>query len=104
MAKSERDEALDALVSKQEMFREDHSHIVAQASRVLNAMLDDVLMDIALQAHQEVARTRALCEVCGIKCVNLSQPHESVPITIPLDAGNVCLPNTMPVYLLADST
>ncbi|VDB99378.1 unnamed protein product [Peniophora sp. CBMAI 1063] len=38
------------------------------ASRMFNAMLDDILMDVALQSQQEVARSKAVCDVCHTKC------------------------------------
>ncbi|TFY74951.1 hypothetical protein EWM64_g9062 [Hericium alpestre] len=34
-------------------------------------MVDDVVMDAALQSHQEVARNRAVCEVWASACVEL---------------------------------
>ncbi|KJA25977.1 hypothetical protein HYPSUDRAFT_64202 [Hypholoma sublateritium FD-334 SS-4] len=47
MPKSERDEVLGALTA-----------------RVFQAMLEELVMDAALQSHQEVARSRTLCPVC----------------------------------------
>jgi hypothetical protein len=40
---------------------------------MFNAMLDDVLMDIALQAHQDIARSKTACDVCGTRCA-LARP------------------------------
>ncbi|CAK5279983.1 unnamed protein product [Mycena citricolor] len=34
------------------------------ANRIFAVMLDDIVMDVTLQAHQEIARGRALCQVC----------------------------------------
>lgn len=31
-------------------------------------MLDDLILDAALQSHQEVARNRAVCDVCHTRC------------------------------------
>ncbi|KAI0321671.1 hypothetical protein OF83DRAFT_208057 [Amylostereum chailletii] len=60
MVKSERDEVLDALTS-----------------RIFSAMLDDIIMDVALQSHQEVARSRAVCEVCHTRCAQQHVPGSS---------------------------
>ena len=40
-----------------------------QASRLFDAMLDDIVIDVALQSHQEVARSRRKCDVCHTQCV-----------------------------------
>jgi len=47
------------------------------ASRMFSAMLEDVLMDVTLQSHQEVARGRAVCEVCHTKCRQQHAPGPS---------------------------
>lgn len=40
-----------------------------QTARVFQAMLEELVMDAALQSHQEVARSRTLCPVCKTRCV-----------------------------------
>jgi hypothetical protein len=40
-----------------------------QASKLFAAMLDDIVLDVALQSHQEVARSRRKCEVCQTQYV-----------------------------------
>ncbi|KZT19359.1 hypothetical protein NEOLEDRAFT_1142133 [Neolentinus lepideus HHB14362 ss-1] len=49
------------------------------ASRLLSAMLDDIVMDITLQAHQEMARNRAVCDVCHTRCGLVHVPGPSAP-------------------------
>ncbi|KAJ3998486.1 hypothetical protein F5050DRAFT_1222401 [Lentinula boryana] len=39
--------------------------------------LDDFIMDIALEAHAEVFRSRTLCETCGTRC-NAAHPPSSL--------------------------
>jgi len=51
MSKAERDETINIL-----------------ASRLFSALLDDLTMDIALRAHHEVAKSRAVCTVCNTRC------------------------------------
>ncbi|EIW86531.1 hypothetical protein CONPUDRAFT_141048 [Coniophora puteana RWD-64-598 SS2] len=51
MSKAERDETINIL-----------------ASRLFSALLDDLTMDIALRAHHEVAKSRAVCAVCNTRC------------------------------------
>ncbi|KAA1468576.1 hypothetical protein DENSPDRAFT_833923 [Dentipellis sp. KUC8613] len=59
MAKSEREEVISSL-----------------ASRIFSALVDDIVMDAALQSHKEVVRSRAVCEVCHTRC---GQAHISGP-------------------------
>jgi hypothetical protein len=42
-----------------------------QASRLFEALLDDIVVDVALQSHQEVARNRRKCDVCHTQYVSL---------------------------------
>lgn len=66
------DDILDRLV-RAHGFGDDWIIISAvQASRMFNAMLDDILMDVALQSHQEVARSKAVCDVCHTRYVRQS--------------------------------
>ena len=70
MAKVERDDALNTLVCNFPLLceREQISHH-EQASRLFAAMLDDIVVDVAMQSHQEVARSRRKCDVCYTQCV-----------------------------------
>lgn len=51
MPKRERDEALSDL-----------------SSRVFSAMIEDIVLDVVLKAHQELARAKAVCSVCHTRC------------------------------------
>jgi len=62
MPKSERGEVLSALTSK-----------------IFSAMLDDIIMDVALQSHHEVSRSRAICHVCNTHCNMAHAPGPSNP-------------------------
>lgn len=42
-----------------------------QASRLFEALLDDIVVDVALQTHQEVARNRRKCDLCHTQYVSL---------------------------------
>ncbi|KAH9176966.1 hypothetical protein EDB89DRAFT_1603596 [Lactarius sanguifluus] len=57
MAKAERDDALNML-----------------ASRLFAAMLDDIVVDVAMQSHQEVGRSRRKCDVCYTYCRQVHPP------------------------------
>ena len=36
---------------------------------MFSAMLEDILMDVVQQSHKEIARARAVCDVCHTRCV-----------------------------------
>jgi hypothetical protein len=69
MAKADRDDALDSLVRIPFGMSERIGTQCDQASRLFDAMLDDIVVDVALQSHQEVARSRRKCDVCHTQCV-----------------------------------
>lgn len=72
MAKAERDDALNALVCNFPLLCvREREYQREQASRLFAAMLDDIMVDVALQSHQEVARSRRKCDVCYTQCVFL---------------------------------
>ena len=83
MAKAERDDALNTLVCNLCCAGGERYLIVEQASRLFAAMLDDIVVDVAVQSHQEVARSRRKCDVCYTQCVlsrraafsSLARPH-----------------------------
>jgi len=53
----------------------------ALAARILRAMIDDLAMDAALQSHQEISRSRVVCNVCHTRCqaVHVPGPSNIVP-------------------------
>jgi hypothetical protein len=42
-----------------------------QSKRIFSAMLDDIIFDVALQAHHEVLKGKAICQVCQTRYVLL---------------------------------
>ncbi|KAF8139963.1 hypothetical protein EV363DRAFT_318605 [Boletus edulis] len=42
--------------------------IVSLAARLFSVMLDDLVMDAALQGHREIARSRVECQICHTRC------------------------------------
>ncbi|KAG7099472.1 hypothetical protein E1B28_001321 [Marasmius oreades] len=46
-------------------------------TKIFCAMLDDIVMDSAIQAHNEVSRSRAVCVVCGTRCNAVHVPGSS---------------------------
>ncbi|KAI9445459.1 hypothetical protein H4582DRAFT_924089 [Lactarius indigo] len=77
MAKAERDDALNTL-----------------ASRLFAAMLDDIMVDVAMQSHQEVGRSRRKCDVCYTHC---RQVHPPVPVNAAAaGASQSTLPGSRP--------
>ncbi|RPD63178.1 hypothetical protein L227DRAFT_416616 [Lentinus tigrinus ALCF2SS1-6] len=39
-----------------------------QSSTIFSAMLEEILMDVVQQSHKEIARSRAVCDVCHTRC------------------------------------
>ncbi|OCH96577.1 hypothetical protein OBBRIDRAFT_765459 [Obba rivulosa] len=63
MPKKERDEALSELTAK-----------------IFSEMVEYVLMDEVLEAHQEIARSRSVCDVCHTRCTEVHAPGPSNPV------------------------
>ena len=42
-----------------------------QSSTIFAAMLEEILMDVVQESHQEIARSRAVCDVCHTRSVLL---------------------------------
>ncbi|KAG1828737.1 hypothetical protein EV424DRAFT_501854 [Suillus variegatus] len=63
MSKTEREDAISAITSK-----------------IFSAMLDDLAMDAALQAHHQLLRSRAVCRICHTRC-GLVHPNGAQTIT-----------------------
>ncbi|KAK7463841.1 hypothetical protein VKT23_005776 [Stygiomarasmius scandens] len=49
----------------------------ALTMKLFCAMLDDFAMDIALKAHKEVLKSRAVCDVCQTRCNGVHVPGSS---------------------------
>ncbi|KAN0100890.1 hypothetical protein V8E55_000874 [Tylopilus felleus] len=75
MSKAERDEVIAGL-----------------AVRLFSAMLDDLVMDAALQGHHEIARSRVPCQICRTRCctVHGGSGHLSSQVQ---DAGGIEAPS-----------
>lgn len=58
--KKERDEALNEF-----------------SNRIFSAMLEELLMDVVLQSHQEIARSKSVCEICHTRCNAVHIPGPS---------------------------
>ncbi|KAG1889431.1 hypothetical protein F4604DRAFT_1712299 [Suillus subluteus] len=63
MSKTEREDAISNITSK-----------------IFSAMLDDLAMDAALQAHHQLLRSRAVCRTCHTRC-GLVHPNEAHTVT-----------------------
>lgn len=63
MSKTEREDAISAI-----------------ASKIFSAMLDDLAMDVALQAHHQLLRSRAVCRICHTRC-GLVHPNGAQIVT-----------------------
>lgn len=63
MSKTEREDAISAITSK-----------------LFSAMLDDLAMDVALQAHHQLLRSRAVCRICHTRC-GLVHPNGAQTVT-----------------------
>ncbi|KAF8624882.1 hypothetical protein AX15_005751 [Amanita polypyramis BW_CC] len=50
---------------------------MAQTARILRAMIDDLAADTALQSHQEISRSRAVCDLCHTRCQAVHIPGPS---------------------------
>ena len=45
------------------------SRLRVQSSAFMMDMLEEILMDVVQQSHKEIARARAICDVCHTRCV-----------------------------------
>ena len=46
---------------------------------MFSLMLEEILMDVVQQSHKEIARARAVCDVCHTRCVRAVLPALSLP-------------------------
>jgi len=44
------------------------------SSRIFSTMLGEIIMDAAIQAQQEVVRSRKVCDVCNTRCGQVHEP------------------------------
>ncbi|KAJ6627142.1 hypothetical protein B0H10DRAFT_1995646 [Mycena sp. CBHHK59/15] len=57
--------------------------ISALTTRIFSAMLDDLSMDVVLQSHHEIARSRSICTVCKTRCSSVHTPSQSQIVAQP---------------------
>ncbi|KAL0579805.1 hypothetical protein V5O48_002216 [Marasmius crinis-equi] len=57
--------------------QERENFISGLTTKIFCAMLEDIAMDAAIQAHNEVSRSRAICEICGTRCNAVHVPGPS---------------------------
>jgi len=69
MSKAEREDAISAVVSRptRGTYVEALTHY--QTAKIFSAMVEDLTMDAALQAHHQLLRSRAVCRICHTRCV-----------------------------------
>lgn len=73
----------------------DNDVIIKQLSHsIFDKLLDDVLMDIGEKAHKEVARSRAVCNICHTKCRSIHIPGPSNGTRAPSNNGNLNVPGS----------
>ncbi|KAI0728616.1 hypothetical protein C8Q72DRAFT_833542 [Fomitopsis betulina] len=60
MGKKEQDEVLSELTA-----------------RIFSSMVDDALLDVVLESHQSIARTRRVCDICHTHCGRVHVPGAS---------------------------
>lgn len=65
------------------IFHEPNNFMLAwQSKRIFSAMLDDIIFDVALQAHHEVLRGKAVCQICNTRWVDTTPPFLNIRIDI----------------------
>ncbi|KAI0762623.1 hypothetical protein C8Q74DRAFT_1291313 [Fomes fomentarius] len=81
--------------------RERDEAVAELSSTVFATMLEEILMDVVQQSHQEIARARAVCDVCHTRCgagallwrcitrVVLNVGHEIQPVHVPGPSNGV---------------
>jgi hypothetical protein len=45
-----------------------------QSKRIFSAMLDELIFDVALEAHHEVLKGKSVCQVCHTRYVHCLSP------------------------------
>ncbi|KAI0824113.1 hypothetical protein BC628DRAFT_1379858 [Trametes gibbosa] len=72
------------------MPKRDRDEAVAElSSTIFSAMLEEILMDAVQQSHREIARARAVCDVCHTRCnaVHVPGPSNAGTSRIPTPNG-----------------
>ncbi|KAL4243184.1 SAGA-associated factor 11 [Abortiporus biennis] len=59
--------------------REREDAISELSSRIFSTMLEEVLLDVVLQSHHEIARSKVVCPICHTKCNEVHVPSVSLP-------------------------
>ncbi|CDO72448.1 hypothetical protein BN946_scf184977.g149 [Trametes cinnabarina] len=60
------------------MPKRERDEAVAQlSSTIFSEMLEEILMDVVQQAHKEIARARAVCDICHTRCNAVHVPGPS---------------------------
>ncbi|RDX56108.1 hypothetical protein OH76DRAFT_1396446 [Lentinus brumalis] len=57
--------------------RERDEAVAELSSTIFTAMLEEILMDVVQQSHKEIARSRAVCDVCHTRCGAVHVPGSS---------------------------
>ncbi|KAI0724320.1 hypothetical protein C8T65DRAFT_824616 [Cerioporus squamosus] len=57
--------------------RERDEAVAELSSTIFTAMLEEILMDVVQQSHKEIARSRAVCDVCHTRCCSVHVPGSS---------------------------
>ncbi|KAI9066643.1 hypothetical protein FKP32DRAFT_1589340 [Trametes sanguinea] len=59
--------------------RERDEAVAELSATIFSAMLEEILMDVVQQSHKEIARARAVCDICHTRCIasNRYAPHLS---------------------------
>ncbi|KAI0374404.1 hypothetical protein BV20DRAFT_961553 [Pilatotrama ljubarskyi] len=69
--------------------RERDEAVAELSSTIFSAMLEEILMDVVQQSHKEIARARAVCDVCHTRCnaVHVPGPSNAGSSRIPTPNG-----------------
>ncbi|TBU64833.1 hypothetical protein BD310DRAFT_913472 [Dichomitus squalens] len=57
--------------------RERDEAVAELSSTIFAAMLEEILMDVVQESHKEIARSRAVCDVCHTRCGAVHVPGPS---------------------------
>ncbi|KAI0768517.1 hypothetical protein BD413DRAFT_479082 [Trametes elegans] len=64
--------------------RERDDAVAELSSTIFSAMLEEILMDVVQQSHKEIARARAVCDVCHTRCAPFPPlPRCAGPVHVP---------------------
>ncbi|OSD05987.1 hypothetical protein PYCCODRAFT_1431810 [Trametes coccinea BRFM310] len=57
--------------------RERDEAVAELSATIFSAMLEEILMDVVQQSHKEIARARAVCDICHTRCNAVHVPGPS---------------------------